>query len=772
MAGRGRSNRRSQNGGSHMPPPWLSGWFDPELKDLFEDEPELYQTAHLLRSSRPEAQPDPQYRQRLRASLMAEAEGSLGRHRLRRWFVPGPGHLAWGGAAAGVALIAATALVLLSGRMQDHQTIMAYSSLTAQHAVSPNDVITVAFNQPMDRAAVVAGLNIQPATQVTTTWQGNSLVITPVHHLAGNTPYTVTIAQPQLRTVLGTVAAAPVEITFGTAPTPPTTPNTASTPNLIPNNLGQAASGAGLVVAPDGSVVTTAGLSGTGRTSTPTPAATSSVSPGATATPGGSPSATSAPAPAPTLLEFPAAGGNPIVLGQRASAAAFAPGGGALAFTVADSHGGSQVIVARSDGTNPTVLTSSASPVVAIAWSSNARIVYATATGIKSVDVSGAAGPPVDLPPGSGPLLELSPNGRYAYLAPAAGTDGTLLDLTSGTSRSLSGAVSDVAFAGDSKTVAWVDRSGTTPRLLTEPANQDTQALISTLNPGASLSLVALDYGGTEVAYVVTPASGNAELVVAQLASGSPLAVGPVTRTAAFSRQGDALAYLEEVPGGIAVQLASIPGVSPPTVGTVPRAAAGALNGFVNAQVSGSSSALRTLSAPAVDAAGQTPRGLTRAYVIDAVLGPAGMVTATVELIVDADPTHLAPRVATETLTLTQAATDGPFLVSAMNVTPLRDQASGPHIVHVSTAHGTGQYTVQVTFDSDLNPATVQGAITLVTAAASPLAAAVTYDADTRTATLTLDSAPSGPVTVEVATSLRDINGHHLALPFEGTVAG
>ena len=142
--------------------------------------------------------------------------------------------------------------------------------------------------------------------------------------------------------------------------------------------------------------------------------------------------------------------------------------------------------------------------------------------------------------------------------------------------------MSDVAFAGDSKTVAWVDRSGTTPRLLTEPANQDTQALISTLNPGASLSLVALDYGGTEVAYVVTPASGNAELVVAQLASGSPLAIGPVTRTAAFSRQGDALAYLEEVPGGIAVQLASIPGVSPPSVGTVPRAAAEALNGFVS----------------------------------------------------------------------------------------------------------------------------------------------------------------------------------------------
>ncbi len=610
MAGRGRSNRRSQNGGGHMPPPWLSGWFDPELKELFEDEPDLYGTAHLLRSSRPEAQADPQYRQRLRASLMAEAEGSLGRHRLRRWFVPGPGHLAWGGAAAGVALIAATALAVFSGRVQDHQTIMAYSRLTAQHAVSPNDVITVAFNQPMDHQAVVAGLNIQPATQVTTAWQGNSLVITPVHHLTGNTPYTVTIAQPDLRTVLGTVAAAPVEITFGTAPTPPNTPNTTSTPNLNPTTLGQAAAGAGLLVAPDGSVVTTAGLPGT--TSPAGPGATPGVSAAPTATPtgGSSPAATSAPGPAPSLLEFPAASGSPIVLGQRATAAAFAPGGGALAFAVADSHGGSQITVARTDGTNPTMLAGSANPVVAIAWSSNTRIVYATATGIKSVDVSGATGPAVDLPSGAGGLLQLSPNGQYAYLAPAAGTGGTLLDLNSGLSRTLPGAVSDVAFTGDSKTVAWVDRSGATPRLLTEPADQDTQALVSTINPGASLSLVALDYDGTEVAYVLTPASGSAELVVAQLATGSPLAIGPQTTTAVFSRLGDALAFLQEGPGGTAVQLASVAGVTQPPVGAVPHAAAGALNGFVDAQVSGNSSALSTLSGLEVDAAGQTPRGL------------------------------------------------------------------------------------------------------------------------------------------------------------------
>ncbi|HWW08959.1 MAG TPA: hypothetical protein VNY76_01815, partial [Candidatus Acidoferrales bacterium] len=517
-----------------------------------------------------------------------------------------------------------------------------------------------------------------------------------------------------------------------------------------------------------GSVVTTAGLTGT--TSSASPAATPGVSPAAT--PGSPPASTSAPSPAASLLEFPAASGSPIVLGQRATAAAFAPGGGALVFAVADSHGGSQITVARTDGTNPTLLAGSATPVVAIAWSSNARIVYATATGIKSVDVSGATGPAVDLPSGAGALLQLSPNGRYAYLAPAAGTGGTLFDVNSGASRTLSGAVTDVAFTGDSKTVAWIDRSGLTPRLLTEPADQDTQALVSTINPGASLSLVALDYDGTEVAYVLTPASGSAELVVAQLANGSPLAIGPGITTAVFSRHGDALAFLQEVAGGTAVQLASIAGVTQPPVGALPRAAAATLNGFVDAQVSGNSSALRTLSAPEVDVAGQTPSGLTRAYVIDAVLNPAGTVTATVELIVDANATHLTPRVSSETLTLSQPASDGPFIVSAMNVSPLRDQVSGPHVLHVSTAHSNGQYTVQVAFDSDLNPATVQDAITLVTASGASLPAAVSYDPETRTATLLLESAPTGTVMVDVATSLRDINGQHLALPFQGNVAG
>jgi len=59
--------------------------------------------------------------------------------------------------------------------------------------VITGSVVTATFSQPMDHAKVVSGLHIRPATEVSTAWQGNNLVITPTPHLPGNTPYTVTI---------------------------------------------------------------------------------------------------------------------------------------------------------------------------------------------------------------------------------------------------------------------------------------------------------------------------------------------------------------------------------------------------------------------------------------------------------------------------------------------------------------------------------------------------------------------------------------------------
>ena len=57
---------------------WMGGWFDPELEDLFHDEPELLETAQKVRAARPRVEPDPRFQNRLRAQLVAEASRGAG----------------------------------------------------------------------------------------------------------------------------------------------------------------------------------------------------------------------------------------------------------------------------------------------------------------------------------------------------------------------------------------------------------------------------------------------------------------------------------------------------------------------------------------------------------------------------------------------------------------------------------------------------------------------------------------------------------------------
>src|SRR6202162_2361762 len=238
---------------------WLGGWFDPELEELFRNEPELLETARRVRAARPDAEADPRFRNRLRAQLIAESSRGRGPLGMRRRWHLGPTHVAWGGAALGLALIGATVVTFVSNHPLD-RTITAISNLTAQHSVSPNHVITVAFNQPMDQLAVERGVHIQPATKVSYSWRQNTLVISPVYHLTGNTPYTVTIAQTAIRATSGVSATKPITLTFGTAPSAPSGPSLAAPPTLAPSVVGSNGTDGSLLFAPDGSVVSTVGL--------------------------------------------------------------------------------------------------------------------------------------------------------------------------------------------------------------------------------------------------------------------------------------------------------------------------------------------------------------------------------------------------------------------------------------------------------------------------------------------------------------------------------
>ena len=771
-------------------------WTDPELEDLFREDRALHQTARLLRTSRPEPPTDPEFQKRLRMQLMEAAEARPvrpGNARVREvrevraprrplWMRLRAGHLAWGGAGLGLALTAATVVALVAGNQRpgSTQTIVATSPVAADHLVSPSNTILVSFNQPMDHTAVESGLRIEPATQVTTAWQGNELVITPVHHLAGNTPYTVTIPQTSLVAASGARATAPVQISFGTAPTPPSTPGNPPPPRLTQVALGSAQGSGPLLFAPDGGVVTNAPAAAAAATPTPSASPSPSPTPSPTSSPTASPSAPAAtpsaqasPTPSASggsrLVELPAQAGTPLALGPAANAAAFSPDGNLLASAVT-SGGGSDITVSRADGTDSTTLTHSAAPVVALAWTSNSAVEYATAQSVKSVGLSGAVATVAATAPGT--IAGLSPDGAVEYLGPSGATPGRLLDLKGGAVTTLAGNVQagDVAFSGDGSTVAWIDRSATDPKLMTAPIGNGAGATVSILDPGSGLGALALNHDGTKVAYGEVLGDGTGRLVAAQLPNGTPIATGAGASQVAFSPSGDVLAARAASGQESSVSLERLPGAAATTGPLVPAAASQVLHAFLDAQVAGNRGALQSLSAPGVLTPSVPQSGLSRALLIDSVPRSDRTITAIATLLVDATAAKPAPAAAEETLTVARSGDS--YVISAVSATALHPLAPGPHVISVTSSPHNGTLTAQVAFDSDLAPTTVAGAITAQDASGNRVPVTVTYDENTRTATLTVTPVPDGALSVVVGTALRDINGQSPPLPFTAPLAG
>ena len=765
-------------------------WSDPELEDLFREDGALQQTAQLLRASRPEPAMDPEFQVRLRAQLMEAARARpvrKGSGRVREvrearaprrpfWMRLRASHFAWGGAGLGAALTAATVVALVVGNQGpgSTQTIVATSPVAADHLVSPSNTILVSFNQPMNHATVESGLRIEPATQVTTAWQGNQLVITPVHHLAGNTPYTVTIPPTALVATSGARATAPVQISFGTAPTPPATPGSTLPPPMTQVALGSA-QGAGLLLfAPDGGVVTNAAATA-GATAPPSPSAAPSATPTATAS--ASPAATPSPQPTPTagatggsrLMELPAQPGTPLVLGPAATAAAFSPDGGLLA-TAAASGGGSDIVLSRAEGTDSSTLTHSAAPVVAIAWTAGPTVEYATSQAVKSVDLTGTVTSVAGSAPGA--IAALSPDGAFAYLSPSGATPGRLLNLHTAAVSSLAGdqQAADVAFSGDGSTVAWIDRSTSNPTLMAAPIGSGAAATVSILDPGSGLGSLALNRDGTQVAYDEVLADGTGRLVAAQLPAGTPIAIGAGAVQVVFSPNGGVLAVRTATGQGSSVALDRLPGAAATTGPVVPAAASKALHAFLDAQVSGNRATLQSLSAPGVMTPSVPQSGLSRALLIDSVARSDGTITAIATLLVDPTPGKPVTQAAEETLTL--APSGGSYVVTAVKPEMLHPLAAGPHVISVTSSLHNGTLTALVGFDSDLAPASVSGAITAQDASGNTLPVTVTYDENTRTAMVTLTQVPEGGLSVIVGTALRDINGQAPPAPFTAPLIG
>ena len=799
------------------------GWDDPELAEILRDDPDLYDLARTVRAARPEPVLGPHFEPYLRAKLMDAAARELRPRGISRWLRPRPsGLLAGGGAALGLAMIAAVVATTVLYHPNDQRIVTVSANVAGNPSVLPNDVIRVAFSTAVDHSAVESNLHIHPATTVQTRWDGNTLVITPVHHLAANTPYSVTIPRTAVRDAQGHTAGSDVHIAFGTAstPTPSATTAPAQPPVVEITAQGPVDGSAQVLFGPDGSVVATAGLREPAGGPSPAPSASAAASPAPTSllnltpTPrpghnGPSPtplaSASAAPAAPAALLSFDS--GQPAVLGPAALTARFSPNGRWLAYLAP--HGDhAWLTLASADGSHGVVLTKSADPSSPLAWTGSEGLVYLSGGHVMAVDLEGrvrtvsgsihvATGQDVLIAPGGavlyvGPLPGSAPtpaaasptpdgSGSAAEATPSPENSGHLVDLATGAITPLQGIRQLPAFSGDGTEVAWVDESGGVPVLAVMPvATGSSSATVSTsAQEGDALSGLGLDQTGAHLVYTVSHGDqGSPDLRVVTLPAGDTVAVGDgqAFLDPVLSADGSRIAFLRPSAGGVDAMLAVVPGSTPPSPApdAVPADAGAILNRFVDAQSSGSLDTLRSLAASSLTIdASLTPSGVTRAYVIKATFDPAtGVVEAQVRLVRDVAHASSSAAYADETVRLARPAADAPYAVIAVVPGQFQSVPSGPQIVHVTSERQLGVLVIRVAFDSDLDASTVAGAVRLLGVAGVVVPADTHYEVESRTVVIRVRQITAGPLSLLLSTSLHDVDGQALGTGYSTTLQG
>jgi hypothetical protein len=429
---------------------------------------------------------------------------------------------------------------------------------------------------------------------------------------------------------------------------------------------------------------------------------------------------------------------------------------------------GTDVVLSTVAGGKSTVLTSLGVPVLATGWLSADTALVAESDRILTVDLQGHVSELVALPAGTSTVV-FAPAGGHAFAGSPAG-DGALIDLATASSRPLPGSRTLAAFSGDGNTVAWVDGSQPIAQLRMAPVARNQVTTVPLDHPGDNVAELALDQTGARAAIIDHPAAGGDQLDVNSLPSGTLIARGPSGAHPVFTASGNRVALVSA--DGQAETAALPGGTTPGTSTALPDGSAGVLEAFVSAQTNGDAAAISALTVPSLGAAQATPTGLTRAYVISAAVNTDGTIAATARLIIDASASHPLASFADESLTLTSNAGKTAFLVSAITVGPLHDEPVGPHVVHVTPTNVGGQLVLQVGFDSDLRPGSVAPAISVSTLDGHLLQATTVYDAERRTAVVTLSVPASTPVSVTVGGGLLDVDGQALASPFTTAVGG
>jgi hypothetical protein len=695
---------------------------DPELDDVLQDE-ELQRIAAVLSSAQvPEPPLDDAFRTGLRRQVMTVAwdmaEGR-GDRLWRRAFAP-PG-MAWAGAAAGLILIASVVLFATTQSNGGFNQVVVLSPMDGSKTVALQQPILVSFNQPMDHPSTEAAVQITPATNVAFNWQANNkLEVQPTSgNLAPNTQYQVTIG-PGAKTASGQQLAAPQMFTFVTqappAPTPSPAPSVRPTPTPGDKQL--------------------VSLNALGTVPVQWSVDSSSVyfidSNGA-------------------LKVAPAKGGDAtVVVPDGVFVMAMAPAGDRLAYIRA---GKIEILTFASGKTAELAVTP---PPVLLGWAKD-KLLWTAADGVYTQ----GANAPTQLAslPTTGVVMALSiaPDGTHV----AYQLDQKLLVLDVSSAKSITLGQTGARFLGWSPGGTYLMYTTTDAIVVADMQGNSFSTLASGGDPSwSSLDTVLL--GSDTELYEVRP-DGSGSIKLANGTYHSPL----------WAPNGGTFIYFR----GTGLYVATAPALPPPP--TALELSTPVVNKFLDARLK----VLPDLAATFLDDSGKAAyrgAGLRLTITGDPTFSRYYILTQeTVSL--QPDTTRFVVRLVLshgkidvsdfeETLTLVRDSTTKQFLIDQATAGARRDLGKGAAVVSV----GITADTVKITFDSDLNPGTVQDGVYIVDAKGDKgekLDATITY-ADRVVILSGLDLKPGGKYKLVVLTTVRDVQGHNVASEYDLDLLG
>jgi hypothetical protein len=695
---------------------------DEELRALLGGDAELLGTASEVRVALHEAAIDPAFARRLGAEVLARRGRVIEERSSRRRWLPAlpwpPSRPLVAVAGAAVAVAVALTAVVVPRLGPAPVPVLATSAVAGLASFDPGGQVVLRFSRPMDHQAVAAALRIAPATAVRTSWSGQDLVVTPLHGLAPDAPYVLTIDRSIARTAAGASPASDLHVLFGTAPVPQPGGTPPPAVPLPLRTLTNAADGSEAVLVNGGVAIATSasrfGASGILRLH-----------------PDGA-------------VEYLAPATGAICVSRS---------GSSLAYLEHDA-GGTSIVMASSDGSAPRTVPVAVDDGSPLGWIDDAEVSFVGGGLLRAVDRTGHVRALSTQPVNAAKdTLVISPGGRYAYHG-AGSASGSVIDLTTGATHPLTDVVDQPAFSADGGTIAWFDGSGSTPRLALAPSDGGpVLRLPLSLAAGDRVSDLGLAPSGGRFVYTVHHADGQSELRLGAIDDGATLAVAQGGGASPnWAPDGGSVAVLESAGDQSVIAVADVPGAT----ASADDAATALASAFATAQVGRDQGALRALASNGLDVA-RLP-GASRVSVVQVSARPDGSYRAELRLAVDPTPGHPVARAFTEQLVLGGR----PLLVTGATPGPLADAPPGPHLTRI--AAGAAPDTVALTFDADLDPASVRGAFS-VTAGGAARAVAATYDAATRTVTLSPATPLTGPLTVSAGTRLQDVSGQHLAAP-------